>query len=1374
MSASSHLLRRSATGTVRQALPFMASSSSDPPGGADPRTLEYLDRLAERNRAMKTRQSVEEQRREQRLKSLEAGFDTCFSGANTDRVAKKAEQGRQRQNPLQLLHKQQQQRQSALQKPEPQQQQQQQQPPWRPGGNNDGGARRGWQQNTVVLAGQGGEQLKVRPKRSPALPATDAALGGDSELAQVAAAVRAAVAAAAAGPSTMSAEQREAAALDAAAERYEQNRSDDGGSGEDEDEEEAAAAVPQSHRTARVPTAARVPAPALPSALPSTHSEPGEYEDDFEPDEGGGSLRATLRRLRASMREAEREAESKLETARRAEQALLAERARTAAAAANAAAAAASAAASAAARTAAMRVPPSAAAVLDVEEVDEELEEAAAPAAAAAAAAAAVAADVDEVLDEIDEIDEIDETDDEAAGATAATSMYTPRGSTLARPSSTAALGDSSRLMSVTIRGSSSSGRLARGVVTPSARAPPAGMAVPPPPRAVAGSRPSSAARPGSAVPASALRPGVALPASAASPRVVMGTSSRVVLGCAAIGAAGGMGEGESAGESAAAAEGACLPRSGARAASASAVRRHLAAPFCFPQQPATPPVAPAAALAWASGPLPAVPSDASLPPRVPSPPPPPPPLPLEAASVPEAAPSTSSAAPQQLAAALQQCSGASASEAAAAAALAERLLRLAPHKIEMITQMLQAIEGTPTEAVGVTSLERGAAGTGGSSGSGGGGNGNGSKGNSSQSDDAGHQRSGDGADGSTAGGAGDSTVDSVAGSGGGRGGSRGGGRGGSVRLSRSAAQPNADEDDEDEDEQRGRKPRALRSQAALAVAKAGSPAVAKAGSPAVAKAGSPAVAKAGSPAVAKLPPPSRRQREPLVPKQTAPPTAPPSPPPIRRGSDIEDDFDDAFDDDAYDGGGPTRAAAPGTRHQAPGTSFSASSWAPSPRGAVGLMLPLNTAPAKPLWLQGSSEGVTSARGALGGFGAGVLMDSPPDSAGLESSFEGGTSGGFGNRFGNGGFGNCSAGSGGLGGVSGGMRSGAGVGGESRAPGRAVLTGEAPSRALTGEVLGMETESTAVTNLMNARGPGHGRRRPSVNELNASLSSLSTSLRLQPPRTRRPRVNSLNESLPAVPPAEVEGPETAPGTHALLTPRVATGPSSDPYGDELTEFMASSEAFNVGSGLGVIMGRGVGGGGGGGGGGGRPGAMVAAGDFEDDECLRPAVVAPPSRLPRGSTLRLSLLSTWGDPNYIGLSSLELLDEKAELVGIEAPKTAVRAHPSGVHELPGLTDDPRTADKLFVGQPGSTDAATMWLAPFTAGERHEVIITLPRLIRLHADCASDCLPHQVRGTRSSSRSRVRSCSRACVCGTITQAVRTHHAERAMLSSISIQP
>jgi hypothetical protein len=179
---------------------------------------------------------LREQRREQRLKSLEAGFDTCFSGANTDRVAKKAEQGRQRQNPLQLLHKKQQQRQSALQKPEPQQQQQQ--PPWRPGGNNDGGARRGWQQNTVVLAGQGGEQLKVRPKRSPALPAADAALGDDSELAQVAAAVRAAVAAAAAGPSTMSAEQREAAALDTAAERYEQYRSDDGGSGDGEDEDE--------------------------------------------------------------------------------------------------------------------------------------------------------------------------------------------------------------------------------------------------------------------------------------------------------------------------------------------------------------------------------------------------------------------------------------------------------------------------------------------------------------------------------------------------------------------------------------------------------------------------------------------------------------------------------------------------------------------------------------------------------------------------------------------------------------------------------------------------------------------------------------------------------------------------------------------------------------------------------------------------------------------------------------------------------------------------------------------------------------------------------------------------------------------------------
>ena len=61
-------------------------------------------------------------------------------------------------------------------------------------------------------------------------------------------------------------------------------------------------------------------------------------------------------------------------------------------------------------------------------------------------------------------------------------------------------------------------------------------------------------------------------------------------------------------------------------------------------------------------------------------------------------------------------------------------------------------------------------------------------------------------------------------------------------------------------------------------------------------------------------------------------------------------------------------------------------------------------------------------------------------------------------------------------------------------------------------------------------------RRPSVNELNASLSSLSNSLRMQLPPSRR---DFLDESLTAVHAAAQVAPETAPDTHALLTPRFA-------------------------------------------------------------------------------------------------------------------------------------------------------------------------------------------------------------------------------------------
>ena len=53
---------------------------------ADPRTLDHLERLAERNRMRQSRQGLDDARRQERLRDLEQGFDTCWSGANSERV----------------------------------------------------------------------------------------------------------------------------------------------------------------------------------------------------------------------------------------------------------------------------------------------------------------------------------------------------------------------------------------------------------------------------------------------------------------------------------------------------------------------------------------------------------------------------------------------------------------------------------------------------------------------------------------------------------------------------------------------------------------------------------------------------------------------------------------------------------------------------------------------------------------------------------------------------------------------------------------------------------------------------------------------------------------------------------------------------------------------------------------------------------------------------------------------------------------------------------------------------------------------------------------------------------------------------------------
>ena len=111
--------------------------------------------------------------------------------------------------------------------------------------------------------------------------------------------------------------------------------------------------------------------------------------------------------------------------------------------------------------------------------------------------------------------------------------------------------------------------------------------------------------------------------------------------------------------------------------------------------------------------------------------------------------------------------------------------------------------------------------------------------------------------------------------------------------------------------------------------------------------------------------------------------------------------------------------------------------------------------------------------------------------------------------------------------------------------------------------------------------------------------------------------------------------------------------------------------------------------------------------------------------PRGLSIRMRLLTSWGDPHYLGLDALQLFGADGEPLRVHsgaappprdrADRAELRVHatPADINSLPGVHGDPRTADKLFA--PPAEHAslappqarkppADVWLAPW----QHEQI------------------------------------------------------------------
>ncbi|KAJ8364242.1 hypothetical protein SKAU_G00130730 [Synaphobranchus kaupii] len=97
--------------------------------------------------------------------------------------------------------------------------------------------------------------------------------------------------------------------------------------------------------------------------------------------------------------------------------------------------------------------------------------------------------------------------------------------------------------------------------------------------------------------------------------------------------------------------------------------------------------------------------------------------------------------------------------------------------------------------------------------------------------------------------------------------------------------------------------------------------------------------------------------------------------------------------------------------------------------------------------------------------------------------------------------------------------------------------------------------------------------------------------------------------------------------------------------------------------------------------------------------------APP--MPCGFIFQLQLLTTWGDPYYIGLNGLEFYDQHDAKIPLSDNNIA--AFPDSVNVLDSVNGDVRTPDKLVDGLNSTHDGRHMWLAPVLPGLVNRVYV-----------------------------------------------------------------
>ncbi|TMW56910.1 hypothetical protein Poli38472_002835 [Pythium oligandrum] len=94
-------------------------------------------------------------------------------------------------------------------------------------------------------------------------------------------------------------------------------------------------------------------------------------------------------------------------------------------------------------------------------------------------------------------------------------------------------------------------------------------------------------------------------------------------------------------------------------------------------------------------------------------------------------------------------------------------------------------------------------------------------------------------------------------------------------------------------------------------------------------------------------------------------------------------------------------------------------------------------------------------------------------------------------------------------------------------------------------------------------------------------------------------------------------------------------------------------------------------------------------------------------LPHGKHLVINILSTWGDPFYVGLMGIEVFDHTGHAIYLSDPDKQLTADPPDLNIFEHDRVDPRTVDKLVDGHYFTCDELHAWLAPFARGQNHFV-------------------------------------------------------------------